>query len=297
MKCAAKTVTGKSCGRPSVPFGDGTLCGLHYHANLRRSAPEEPPPPPPPPAQPEPAVRVLIIERKAAAAESLAARMRALGFDAVVASTLEEALAFLTKRDFALVLSDWIQVVGEPPWHAVDTLVRYARPGGVGLVTARPIPPEEAAAHGLRFVAAKPIVFTELLAQTSEYLARTVRPEVDAVIHKYFACCSHEDWDTLEQLCAPDIEYTLPGTDPRFAKTVKGRAEFRALSEAGARQCPGGRYTVDQLLPLPRGAIARYTGWWPGRAEPIPGSVLFCFDGELISELGVRLGVDADDID
>ena len=53
----------------------------------------------------------------------------------------------------------------------------------------------------------------------------------------------------------------------------------------------GVTFEVHEIRPLPRGAVARYTGTWleGGQKKSVAGAVLFVLEGARICEIGVRV--------
>jgi CheY-like chemotaxis protein len=240
-----------------------------------------------------PALRLLVAEDDFDIREAMVDLLREQGFEIVEATTFDEAVAQLEKTDFQGVLSDFRMAGSEEPWEALKQIVELAAPAPVGLLTAWPIRDEEARQRGIAFLLPKPFdanTFYELIAEHVKIAPP--EPAKERRVREYFQALSEREWERLAALCAEDVVYHVPGSDPRFSRTVVGREPFREFSEETFRDFPAARFEVNQVLALPNSMVARYSGSWvtpTGKPQSLAGSVQFKFRGELISEIGVRL--------
>jgi CheY-like chemotaxis protein len=243
-------------------------------------------------------VRLLVLEDDPDSLEMLQLLLEAAGFEVAASPAKADALRALERRAFDLVLADLLLDSNDvaEAWRTIDEFVALARPAPIGLVTAWPSSANDAAAHGLAFVLRKPVARTALFDQ----LARTLQlPELTAdqqrAVRGYFHALERSDIDALAQLCTDDIEYQLPGADPRFARTIAGRDAFLAFTVETFREFRDASFELGAMRPLPGGALVEYLGSWrdsTGTQQRLPGTVMFRFRDGLISHAGVRIDPD-----
>ncbi len=239
--------------------------------------------------------QLLVIEDDHDSLELLSMLLESAGFGIEGAQRSTIATDKLRRGAYDLVLADFLVDTIDPvaSWSAIDGLVELARPCPVGLLTAWPITPEQRSDHGLAFVIAKPCSSETLLAQLSSALeTHPLSPAHEQAIRAYFEHLERAAYDELVAACTPDVVYHLPSTDPRFAKTIRGREAFRAFAAATFETFREPRFEIHEIRPLPRGALVRYTGSWcdaSGSRTSLAGAVLFVFDGLQITEIGVRV--------
>lgn len=246
-------------------------------------------------AAPQPFVpRLLIADDEFDIREAMAELLRDQGFEITAAATFDEAVAALEKTHFQGVLSDFRMAGSEEPWEALKRIRELAAPAPVGLLTAWPVTEEDARAHGIAFLLPKPFDVSTFYARIAEHV-RIAPPEAEKErrIREYFAALSEREWDRLAALCAEDVVYHVPGSDPRFSTRIDGRARFREFSAETFKDFPEARFKVERVGAFPNGSVvARYSGSWrspDGKRQSLDGSILFGFRGESISEIGVRL--------
>ena len=234
--------------------------------------------------------RLLIVEPDRELREVLSEVVGDLGVAVDVVPDLAAAEAALVGVRYALVLAD----VDRRPFDfaaGVARLVRSAAPVRVVAMTALPFDEVGAARSGAVAVLQKPFSVETLVKLLAAELPSETQSDRRALVGAYFDALSNADWDTLASLCSSDVVYELPGR-ARFATTVRGRAAFRDFSAATFREFPESRFTLQELLPIVGGAIARYRGTWRGADAPFEGAVLFGFDGPLIRRIKVELDLD-----
>ena len=238
---------------------------------------------------------MLCIEGDDDLRSALAEFVQELGFDAMTVSSAAEAFPLLEQLDFAVVLCDFRHGGSmDASWTAAEEIRRYAAPVPVGIATGWPLRTDEWRERGFAFLLRKPFDPEELFTHLGH--AAGPFPVVDhqaQVIRGYFDALSRNDWDALAALCTEDVRYHLPGTQPRYCTTVSGREKFRDFSAETFESFADATFTVDSIVGLPWGAVARYVARWTagGQKKELPGAVVFRFDGPLISEIGVRLDV------
>jgi CheY-like chemotaxis protein len=239
------------------------------------------------------APRVLIADDELDIREAMVDLLQEQGFATVEAATFDEALAELEKQDFQGVLSDFRMAGSEDPWEALRRMVELADPAPVGLLTAWPTREEEARSHGIAFLLPKPFDVSTFYARVAEHLQ--IAPpdaEKERRIRQYFDALSEREWDRLGALCTEDVVYHLPGSNPRFSKTIVGRAPFCEFLAETFNDFPDARSEVLLVLTLPSNSmVARYSSSWlsaDGERRSVAGSVMFRFRGESIARIGVR---------
>jgi ketosteroid isomerase-like protein len=146
--------------------------------------------------------------------------------------------------------------------------------------------------RGLAFFLLKPFSTSDLLAQIARTLDRPAPPAEDAaVIARYFQAIERGAWSALSALCTEDVAYHLPGADPRFSRTVTGRAAFAAFAEETFREFPAPAFEITSMRALPLGIIVEYASAWgtPTGRRRTTGSLLFTMRDGAIEGVGVRV--------
>lgn len=231
------------------------------------------------------AQRILVIERDADLRSTIHDVLVDLRCEVVAVSTLEAAFEEIAKSDFSLVLCDSFRETHNRRNPQTAELVRRAAPAPVGLMTGF----RNADATGFAFTLEKPFVLERLVEQVTLLSKVPLHAVVLDRVVAYFAALSSADWDGLAALCSEDVEYSLPSDDRTFGRVVTGRGAFRDFARETFASFPDARFTVADLLPLPAGAIARYSSTWRGGPDNISGAVLFQLDGAHIHRISSRL--------
>jgi ketosteroid isomerase-like protein/CheY-like chemotaxis protein len=242
------------------------------------------------PARPD-SPQVLVYDEDDDLRDALEDFLGEYGYRVLTARAGREAASLLERHDVHAVLVG-IRVHLPEVWKEVADLREAAQPAPVGMLTGWRLPPEDAAASRASFILEKPFDGQDLLARLSEWIPSSAPKEVTRLVNAYFEALGNRRWDSLAELCTQDVRYHLPGNDPRFSRTVNGRAAFRDFSEETFRDFKEARFEVRALLPLPNGAVARYQGSWAaptGERQELPGSVVFRVREGRISEIGIRL--------
>ena len=145
--------------------GQGTTFRLLFPAASRRETTVEPAEPAP---EATPSVsrslRILAVDDEERLARLVAKMLSSQGHSVTIATSGEQALADLDRQPFDLVISDLGLGTGMNGWDLADTLRQQYPTTRVILATGwgAGISPEEAAAHGVRAVIAKPYRAREL---------------------------------------------------------------------------------------------------------------------------------------
>lgn len=241
--------------------------------------------------------RVLLLEDDPDSLEMLSMILESAGIDVVGASASATALAALTSSTFDLVLADLLVDTSDitRSWGFIDELVKLASPTPLGLLTAWPIKRDQVEAHKLAFALAKPCGTEALLSRLASALqVPALTSTQQATLTEYFASIERADWDALVGLCTEDVTYLLPGDDPLFAHSIRGRDAFREFAIDTFSRFLDPRFTLRAMRALPRGAVVEYDGYWrtsDGLQHKLPGAVMFVFEGDRIAEIGVRVDV------
>lgn len=239
--------------------------------------------------------RLLIIEDDEDSLEMLGMLLDTSGFEVVSAARTALARTELARGAFDLVLADFMVGTADPTvsWRVVDDLVRLARPAPVALLTAWPIADADREVHDVAFVLEKPCRGDALCDRLSHALELPpLAPAQEDALRAYFRHLERGDFDALVAGCTEDVVYHLPSPDPRFGHTVTGSRALRDFSAQTFAQFREPRFAIDDIRPLPAGALVRYMGSWDlpsGDRAALPGSVLFVLDGTQIAQIGVRL--------
>jgi ketosteroid isomerase-like protein len=114
-------------------------------------------------------------------------------------------------------------------------------------------------------------------------------------ITKYFRALSEGNFEGLREVCSSEVRYLLPGDVHALSTEILGLEAFVAHAREIFGRFVAAAFEVEAVLPLPGGAVARYQGSWGegGQRQSLPGAVVFHFDGERISQVGVRLNLSA----
>jgi CheY-like chemotaxis protein len=234
--------------------------------------------------------QLLIVEDDTDSLEMLALLLESYGFGVAVAPRNNVARAELVRGGFDLVIADLMVDSRDPAvsWRHIDELVELAKPSPIGLLTSWPVKHEQIAQHGLVFALVKPCTSEVLLDRVGSILASPrLSAEQEQAIRSYFKHLEARDFDALAEVCTEDVVYRLPSS----GETIVGRDAFRAHSVQTFDRFAGVAFDVHEIRPLPRGAIARYTGSWieGGQKKSVGGAVLFVLEDTRICEIGVRV--------
>ncbi|MDQ3340751.1 MAG: nuclear transport factor 2 family protein [Myxococcota bacterium] len=234
--------------------------------------------------------QLLIVEDDSDSLEMLALLLESYGFGVAVAPRNKIARAELERAGFDLVIADLMVDSRDPAvsWQHIDALVELAKPSPIGLLTSWPVKEEQIAQHGLAFALAKPCTSEVLLDRVGSILALPrLSAEQEQTIRSYFAHLEAREFDALVEVCTEDVVYRLPSS----GETIEGRAAFRAYTVQTFERFAGATFELHEIRPLPRGAVAHYTGtWFDGdQKKSLGGAVLFVLEGARICEIGVRV--------
>jgi CheY-like chemotaxis protein len=234
--------------------------------------------------------QLLIVEDDADSREMLALLLESYGFGVAVADRNKLARSEIECTGFDLVIADLMVDSMDPAvsWRDLDELVALARPSPIGLLTSWPIRPEQIDEHHLAFAAAKPCTSETLLSLVGRTLALPpLAPAEEQAIRSYFTHLENRAFDALAAACTHDVVYRMPSG----GTTIVGREAFRAFSIATFDQYRDVKFELHEIRPLPRGAIARYTGRWRDGDKQLTmtASVLFVLADLQIAEIGVRI--------
>ena len=241
-----------------------------------------------------PAHRILLVEPKPDLGRLLAQVLEEQGYQAAVVANVAEATRLLEKQDASVVLADLCEYPGDAFISAVSRLSAVAGPARIGLATAAKSTEKDVLTQGFSFLLRKPFTAEEFLSTVGTHCAGAPDPIRKQVVDRYFAALSRRDWEGLGGLCTEDVQYHLPGTDPRFSRLVQGRRAVCAFAEQTFGDFPEANFVVEEQVVLPSAVIGRFRCKWKGSANQqteATGAVLFHFDGELLSQIGVRLEV------
>jgi len=242
--------------------------------------------------------RLLIVEDDGDSASMLAMLLESGGYAVTVVHEISEARRAMEHSAFDLVIADLVvhHLPIDDCWADVDTLVELARPARVGILTGWKVSDGDLAKHDLAFILTKPSRRDELFAALAASLSLAeVSEDLATRIHAYFSALEQGSYGTLGALCTEDVLYRVPGSDPRFANEIRGRAPFVAFAEKTFQGFSEPHFQVRSVRPLPAGAVVEYAGTWSsdGETRSMPGAVMFeCRDGEFC-RIDVRLPVEA----
>ncbi len=212
------------------------------------------------------------------------------GYAVTPASTLPASLEILSNHLFQLVLTDLFHQPGQAPLQSIQPLIAEAGPTPVGIMTAWPIPDEEAAQVGASFLLHKPFDLNDLVRSVQHELSPRSHHEHQVLaVEQFFAALNARDWKRLASLCAPQLAIVPLSKPPLAASNApQGIPILRALFEQRFRSLPG--YTIEdvRVYGRPLGVAARYTARWQSRDRTIhqvTGAMNFHFHGEHIAQI------------
>ena len=239
-----------------------------------------------------------MIEDHADTLEMLVLLLESGGYDVVAAESPQRASRALEKGSFDLVLTDLLLESKdvEDSWRKIDEFVDLAYPSPVGVMSGGPVKPErDVPRRGVAFVLRKPYTRDQLFTELATTLAL---PELDgarlATLRSYFRCIEQGAYDELGNLCADDVVYRLPGSDPRFCQEIHGRRELIEFTAQTFQSFRQPRFELGAIRPLPNGAMVEYVGIWHQDDEirRMPGAVMFQFRDDLLATIQVRVDTD-----
>jgi CheY-like chemotaxis protein len=240
--------------------------------------------------QPKPGSgRILVYDEDQDTSVVLAELLTDEGFLVRATSRLDAALAALEAEAFSLVIGDYPTGLPESAARQARALLDAALPAPVGIVTAWAVP--ESLSRACAFVLTKPFDLEELLGTVGRF---TVSQQGSAAllesIQKYFRALSTRDWNVLGALCTASVKYQVPGRHA-FSRTIVGRGAFVEYAAQVFGPSHDAKFELLDVSWMPRGAVARYAHRWNGATgEQLrdEGAVLFAFEGNAISQVGVR---------
>lgn len=240
---------------------------------------------------------LLLVEPDAELREILGDLLHEEGYDLQIAATLQEALALLDSRTFAFVLSDLFAGVSKHAFTQAHILRRRANPIPVGLLTTNPPrDPETLTQAGFACVIPMPFDLDAFLITLASCINQSLTLDQQRqaeTVQCYFDALTAGDWEAVLALCTEEVAY-YPPANSRITteRKLSGKAAYRAYLAASIPQYPG--YVCQEVMTYarPKGLAVCYRyGWLPRGAAPAygVGNVLFHFEGDLISQIGVHL--------
>lgn len=235
----------------------------------------------------------MLIDRDRDTRDLLHTLFELHGFTAALTGSNDEATRRLEVETFDLLISGFFvdNLDAQACWRQLDTLRTLGR-CPVGVLSGFQIDAARAGEHGLAFALAKPCTATTLLREMSAALQLpALPPERVEVVAEYFRSIERGDYRALAELCTDDVVYHLPRSAPPMPERVVGKAAFAELAEATFRTFKSPRFAIDEVRPLPAGAVVRYASTWIDALEEqhaLDGAVLFELAGDKIREIGVR---------
>lgn len=239
-------------------------------------------------------VSILVVEDDDLIREALELLLIEGGYQPVTCASLAQALELVDERVFALILTDLFAQSKNDALASVTALRDRTQPTPIGILTAWGVSDAEVAAQGFTFLANKPFDVDKLLTSIAAALQTPFGPEDEqriAIVYRYFEMLTARDWDGLVGLCADNVTYMLPGESP-FSAVIQGKEAFRAFTEKTFDQFRAARFDDVRIYATPQGLAARYMGTWDmgdQGEQRQSGSVVFRFNGALISQIGVHL--------
>ena len=236
---------------------------------------------------------MLLIDRDGDTRDLLHSLFAHHGFDAIAAGSYDEAHRCAEVGAFDLVITGFIVDSVDPRacWNELDRIRDLAR-CRIGILSGFPIHAVQAEEHRIAFALVKPCTALELLAEVSAALQfPPLSPARAEVVTTYFDALQGGAYQGLAELCTDDIVYHLPRAQAPMPERVVGKAELVALAEQTFRTFRDPIFQIEDVRPLPDGALVRYQSTWrdpDDNARSLAGAVLFEFAHDKIREVGVR---------
>jgi CheY-like chemotaxis protein len=234
--------------------------------------------------------KLLLIEDDADILEVVKEVLEEEGLSVHAVSSFTEGKQALTQNRYQLILTDFRTQMGND-WERLHELRGLAGATPMGVMSGWRLEDHELQRHGVSFLIRKPFSAEELFAIVARHLRVEPLSETHRkLIQEYFQCLMKSDWKRLGELVTDDFVYNLPGSSPQFSTTVSGRERFRKFSEQTFAHFTDPKFYLKVMSPLPEGALVTYRAEWKGKAqrESTDGAVLFHFEGNAISRVGVR---------
>ena len=239
--------------------------------------------------------RVLVVEHDPGVRDLLQAFLTSDGYGVLLVASPQQALPLLDTRTFHVILTDLFRAADQDLFEAIEPLRSQAHPIPVGVISGWKVTEKEVLQRGFACLVLKPFDLEMVLTTIAACLHISLNAEQARqaqIIQAYFAALSARKWEAMLALCTEDVVYSLPGTTP-FAGTIRGKSAFRAYTEDTFGHFPDVQFEEVQVYRRPHGMAARYCGRWgtpEGGEASASGAVLFEFDGEQITHIGIQLG-------
>jgi CheY-like chemotaxis protein len=236
--------------------------------------------------------RILLVEPDEEMRSAVRDLLEEEGFEVVTTQEFSEAMERTTGADFSLLLIDF-HPSDVSKWVQLNALRRRSTSSAVGFMTAWSADDAFLTRQGVSFVLRKPFTVEDLFRSVAPHAKLGPVPEEQkSLVTEYFNALGRKDWMGLGELVTDNVVYELPGTDPRYSRSVAGRTEFCAFAKSTFESFQDAAFQVHAWVKLPAGVIARYTGSWKtqdGSRHELPGSIVCQFQGRRISRIGIRL--------
>ncbi len=240
--------------------------------------------------------RLLVIEGNDALRETMLWLLAEEGYAPSGVSSLEEALAALDRRSYALVLADLSPGVSKQSCTPAHILQRRSQPAPLGLIAAQPSvlePPQDA---GFAFVVSRPIDVPLLLTDVAASLKYPLSSEQQRqaqVVECFLEAWGVRDWRSVLELCTEEIicypTLLFPGA---AGNAIQGKRDFLVVVTALRRRYRSLRIEALGMYARPHGLAVFYRGCFARHGqgwEFFNGAELFEFAGERICQIGTRL--------
>ena len=246
------------------------------------------------------APRLLIVEDDAELRETLQLMLSEEGYQVTEAASRAEALALLHQDTFDLVLTDLFRTPTSVPPESVLPILKHAAPTPVGIMTAWNLSEEKAQQAGFACLIRKPFDVDAFMATIAACIHQPLTPEQEQqarLVRDYIAAVAQYDFEQALGYVTEDVVYHAPAPTRHFPhfRLVRGKADFRAYLEQAAYFIRDFEVEQFSVFPHPTGLAVRYsTGWTApdGRHQRLAASLVFHFEGELISRFGFQPGTE-----
>ena len=240
---------------------------------------------------------ILVVEADQELQNVLREVLNEEGYVVVPVASLEEASRHIDERAFALILAD---LFFGPAQHALTPahlLRRRAWPTPMGLLTTTTsLSPEAAQAAGFACAITMPFELSDFLAVVAAVLQQPLTPEQERqadVVRRFLDALAAEDWDTIGQLCVPDVLYHPPhASTVSSSGRIYGRDALRAFGQAAAKRYRMIYFSALTVYARPHGLAARYNSRWTtpdGERQYLTATTLFYFVDDHIRQIGVHM--------
>jgi ActR/RegA family two-component response regulator len=240
-----------------------------------------------------PPPHLLLVETDPGLQTFLELALREEGYTLQVASSLQQALAFISVQRFDFVLAHLPADRPRKLFRVLKPLKERIPATKLGVITDWNSSAEEAENQGWAFILPRPLAVEQLLAEIAICLDTALTPEQERqvqVVERFLEVLMLQDRSKALSLCAEDI-VCYPPAPPLLplAHPLRGKAALEQYLEVLHRRFQAFRLEVQDVYSRPRGLAVRYHMWWSASRrgwEMMGGTLLLQFKTDRIRQIG-----------